>query len=172
MAEEMAERLEISTAAQYKALGHPLRHRLLFALGQEPGTISQLATALGTAKGNVAHHLGVLRDAGMVRVVETRQVRGGTEQYYQRTAKKLDFSWEGERPTVPAALQAVAAELQSASGRPMLNLRNVRLTEAQAEELQTRLSELIHGLQDAGPGEARYGVVVSVYRPQQPEPTR
>ncbi|MDX6283729.1 MAG: hypothetical protein QOH03_4800, partial [Kribbellaceae bacterium] len=64
----MADRLEISTAEQFKALGHPLRHRLLFALGQEAATISQLATSLGTAKGNVAHHLGVLRDAGMVRV--------------------------------------------------------------------------------------------------------
>lgn len=170
MAEQMADRLEVSTAAQFKALGHPLRHRLLFALGQEPATISQLATALGTAKGNVAHHLGVLRDAGMVRVVETRQVRGGTEQYYQRAAKLFDFTGEGERANAPVALQAVAADLQSASGQPMLHLRNIRLTEAQAEELQTRLSELVHDLQDAGPGEARYGVVVSVYRPQQTEP--
>jgi hypothetical protein len=65
----------------------------------------------------------------------------------------------------------VAAELQSASGQPMFNLRNIRLTEAQAEELQTQLDDLVHGLQDAGPGEARYGVLVSVYRPQQTEPT-
>ena len=56
---EISDRLEVSTAAQFKALGHPLRHRLLFALGQEAATISQLAVALGTAKGNVAHHLGV-----------------------------------------------------------------------------------------------------------------
>jgi DNA-binding transcriptional ArsR family regulator len=172
MAEEMADRLEISTAEQFKALGHPLRHRLLFALGLEAATISQLATTLGTAKGNVAHHLGVLRDAGMVRVVETRQVRGGTEQYYRRTAKILDFSGEGERANTAVALQAVSAELQSSTGQPMLDLRNIRLTDAQAEELRTRLSELVRGLEDAGPGEARYGVVVSVYRPQQPEPTR
>ncbi len=84
---EISDRLEVSTAAQFKALGHPLRHRLLFALGKEAATISQLAVALGTAKGNVAHHLGVLRDAGMVHVAETRQVRGGTEQYYRRSAR-------------------------------------------------------------------------------------
>ncbi|MEV8372216.1 metalloregulator ArsR/SmtB family transcription factor [Kribbella sp. NPDC056861] len=172
MTDEMADRLDVSTAEQFKALSHPLRHRLLFALGQEAATISQLATALGTAKGNIAHHLGVLRDAGMVRVTETRQVRGGTEQYYRRTAKIFNFTGEGERANTAVALQAASAELQSATGKPMLNLRNIRLTEKQAEELQTRLSDLVHDLQDAGPGEARYGVVVSVYRPQQPEPTR
>jgi DNA-binding transcriptional ArsR family regulator len=172
MADEMADQLEISTTEQFKALGHPLRHRLLFALGQEAATISQLATTLGTAKGNIAHHLGVLRDAGMVRVVETRQVRGGTEQYYRRTAKMLNFTGEGERANTAVALQAVSAELQSATGQPLLNLRNIRLTEAQAQELQTRLADLVSELEDAGPGEARYGVVVSVYRPRQPEPTR
>lgn len=167
MDDELAERLEISTAEQFKALGHPLRHRLLFALGQEPATISQLAATLGTAKGNVAHHLGVLREAGMVRVVETRQVRGGTEQYYRRTARMLTFSGEGERANTAVALQAVAAELQSAEGQPMINLRNIRLTESQAAELRDRLEELVNDLQDAGPGEARYGMVVSVYRPRQ-----
>jgi len=172
MADDMAEQLEISTAEQFRALGHPLRHRLLFALGQEAATISQLATTIGTAKGNIAHHLGVLRDAGMVRVVETRQVRGGTEQYYRRTAKMLNFTGEGERANTAVALQAVSAELQSATDQPMLNLRNIRLTEAQAEELRARLSAFVSELEDAGPGEARYGVVVSVYRPRQPEPTR
>ena len=37
--------MPISSPAQFKALGHPMRHRLLFALGQEPATISQLAAA-------------------------------------------------------------------------------------------------------------------------------
>jgi hypothetical protein len=79
---------------------------------------------------------------------------------------------EGERANTAVALQAVSAELHSSTGQPMINLRNIRLTEEQAEELRTRWSDLVHELQDAGPGEARYGVVVSVYRPRQPEPTR
>ena len=84
--------LTITSAEQYRALGHPLRHRLLFALGQHPATISQLAVALDSHKGNIAHHLKVLREAGLVAVTETRQVRGGTEQYYQRTARRLRLS--------------------------------------------------------------------------------
>ena len=53
-----------------------MRHRLLFALGQGEATISQLAVALGSNKGNVAHHLKVLVGAGLVRPAATRAVPG------------------------------------------------------------------------------------------------
>ncbi|TCC33356.1 ArsR/SmtB family transcription factor [Kribbella sindirgiensis] len=163
---EIIDHLDVSSAAQFKALGHPLRHRLLFALGQEAATISQLAAALGTAKGNVAHHLGVLRDAGMVHVAETRQVRGGTEQYYRRSVRRFGFTGEGARANNTVALQAVAADLETADD-PMFTVRNLRLTAAQAEKLTATLQQMADDLADAGPGESRYGVVVSVYRPRQ-----
>jgi DNA-binding transcriptional ArsR family regulator len=164
---EPAARLEISSAEQFKALGHPLRHRLLFALGQDAATISQLAKMLDTRKGNIAHHLGVLRDAGLVKVAGTRQVRGGTEQYYQRSARIFDFVGEGGKANTSVALQAVAADLESSTGEPLLNLRNLRLTEGQAAELMEKLDGLLDSLEDAGPGEARYGVLAAVYRPRQ-----
>ena len=165
---EISDRLEVSTAAQFKALGHPLRHRLLFALGQEAATISQLAVALGTAKGNVAHHLGVLREAGMVHVAETRQVRGGTEQYYRRSVRRFDFVGEGARANHAVSLQAVAAELETADDVPAFTVRNLRLTAEQAAELAATLDRMVGELEDAGANESRYGVVVSVYRPRQP----
>ena len=37
---------EVTTPQQFKALGHPMRHRLLFALAQGEATISQLAATL------------------------------------------------------------------------------------------------------------------------------
>src|SRR2546430_13285416 len=74
----------VTTPEQFKALGHPMRHRLLFALAQGEATISQLAVALGSNKGNVAHHLKVLAGAGLVRLAATRAGRGGTEQYWRR----------------------------------------------------------------------------------------
>jgi DNA-binding transcriptional ArsR family regulator len=155
--------LEVTTPAQYKALGHPLRHRLLFALGQQAATISQLAVALDTRKGNVAHHLGVLRDAGLVRVAETRQVRGGTEQYYRRTAERIRFGGTG----TAVMLQAVAEEIENAEDDLLFVLRNVRLTADQARRLAGLLSEHVDGLDDAGSGEQRYGVLAAVYRPRQ-----
>jgi DNA-binding transcriptional ArsR family regulator len=160
--------LTVSSPEQYRALGHPLRHRLLFALGRSPATISQLAAALDSHKGNIAHHLKVLREAGMVAVVQTRQVRGGTEQYYQRTARRFHFVGEESAAQTPVMLQAVADEIATATAEPVLVLRNIRLTEAQAERLASTLTELADGLDDAPEGEARYGLLLGLYRPRQP----
>jgi DNA-binding transcriptional ArsR family regulator len=167
------ELLRVTSPEQYRALGHPLRHRLLFALGQRPATISQLSAALGSHKGNVAHHLKVLRDAGMVAVVETRQVRGGTEQYYQRTARRLEFPGEQGAALSAVMLQAVAEEISTAAAdpEPVLLVRNVRLTQAQAQQLASTLTELASTLEDAGDGERRYGLLLSLYQPRQSGPS-
>ena len=71
--------------------------------------------ALDSHKGNIAHHLKVLREAGLVAVTETRQVRGGTEQYYQRTARRFDFPGEPGAAHAGVLLQAVADEIASAA---------------------------------------------------------
>jgi DNA-binding transcriptional ArsR family regulator len=164
---EIDDVLEVSAPEQYKALGHPLRHRLLFALGQQAATISQLAVILDTRKGNVAHHLGVLRDAGLVRIVETRQVRGGTEHYYRRSARRIQFAGEGQGTETAPILQAVADEIAGAEEDLLFVLRQVRLTAEQAREFADLLSSYIDGLDDAGDGERRYGVLAAVYRPRQ-----
>jgi DNA-binding transcriptional ArsR family regulator len=162
--------LTISAPEQYRALGHPLRHRLIFVLGQRAATISQLAVALGNNKGNIAHHLKVLREAGLVTVVETRQVRGGTEQYYQRTARQIRLA--GDERAAPTAVffQAIADEIATAADEPVLVLRNIRLTEAQAERLASTLTQLADDVDDAGDGEPRYGLLLGLYRPGQPAP--
>ena len=162
--------LTISGPEQYRALGHPLRHRLLFALGEHAATISPLAAALGSNKGTIAHHLKVLREAGLVRVAETRQVRGGTEQYYQRTARRLQFAGDERTSQTAVFFQAVSQEIAGATEEPVLVLRNVRLTESQAERLARTLTDLADNLEDAGDDQPKYGLLLGLYRPQQPAP--
>lgn len=154
----------VTTPEQFKALGHPMRHRLLFALAQGEATISQLAVALGSNKGNVAHHLKVLRDAGLVHVAETRQVRGGTEQYYQRSYRRLAAAGPAATAHTPALLQAVAEEIGTAND-PVLILRQIRLRPEQATELATALSELVDGAEDAGEDGTQHGLLVTLYQP-------
>ena len=67
-------------------------------------------------------------------------------------------------------LQAVAGELASAAAEPLLMLRNIRLTADQAAQLSSTLSELAVGLEDAGDGAARYGLLIGLYQPRQPDP--
>lgn len=153
--------MNISSPAQFKAMGHPLRQRLLFLLG-EPATISQLASRLDIAKGSIAHHLKVLRDAGMVEVSETRRVRGGTEQYYRRAAARLDIATKAPEPTA-AMLEGFGQELIAAQDEPLLVLRHVRLTPAQAEELRDALSKLATDIDTADEPAARYGLLIGMY---------
>jgi predicted ArsR family transcriptional regulator len=154
--------LEITTPEQARALAHPTRHRLWREIDAAGATISQLANRLSTHKGNVAHHLGVLERAGLVRKGRTQTVRGGTEQYYVRTARRLRFD-DNDGAATAAMLTSVGEEIIRAR-KPLLNHRTLRLTRRQAEALTRHLEHVVDQLEPAGPGEARYGVLVSVYR--------
>jgi DNA-binding transcriptional ArsR family regulator len=147
----------------HRALAHPMRHRLLIVLGEAPATVSQLARTLDARKGSIAHHLTVLVEAGLVSAGETRHVRGGTEQYYARVAR-LIRSEGADLAASAALLSAVGTELE-ASTDPLLHLRYVRLTTAQADELRATLDRLVKELEEV-PGGDRYGVLVSLYHPQ------
>jgi DNA-binding transcriptional ArsR family regulator len=162
------EQLRVSTAEQYAALGHPMRLRLMFALGQQPATTSQLAAALGTNKGNVAHHLKILCDAGLVRPAHERQVRGGTERYFQRAARRFDFEGEAAAGQTVLAMHTVAEDMAASSVEPYVILRHVRLSPAQVEELTAGLDRLAAELPEADDTQPRYGLVLGLYQHRSP----
>ena len=110
----------------------------------------------------------MLREAGIVRVTATRQVRGGTEQYYQRTARRISAERPHATGHTSALMAAVAEEIDAAAGDPLVVLRHLRLTEAQAGRLSSTLDELVSGELDAGDGHPQYGLLVSVYRQARP----
>ncbi|WP_112137392.1 ArsR family transcriptional regulator [Glycomyces dulcitolivorans] len=155
------EDLTVASPQQYRALAHPVRHRLLFALGRQTATLSGLAADLGISKGSAGHHLKILREAGLVELAESKQVRGGTEQYFKRSFRKLHYE-AGE--TTRAVLAAVADEVLTDEDDPLMTLRGVRLSRSQAEQLRKTLEDLVDGLPDEE-GEDRYGVIVGLYRP-------
>src|ERR671935_1665766 len=86
--------LYLTTPEQFKAITGSTRPRILGLVGQRAATTKQLAETLGLPKGTVGHHLKVLEDAGLVRVVRTRQVRAITEKFYGRTARLFLFETE------------------------------------------------------------------------------
>ncbi len=151
-----------ATGPRYaKAMSHPARHRLLFELGDDGATISQLANRLATNKGNVAHHLNVLAQAGLVRRGRTRTVRGGTEQYFVRAARRFRFD---QLPDALAAMMSNLTEELAGDRNALFNHRVLRLTARQASALAAHLDAVVNDLEPAGDRERRYGVVVSVYR--------
>lgn len=161
--------MDVSTPEYFKALAHPTRQRLLFELDR-PATISQLAATLGTHKGNIAYHLRVLREAGLVRLTGARKVRGGTEQYYQRTAHIMRLVGEQSQANLPITFGAIAAEIASAAPDPLLILRHLRLTSAQVERVTATLTELAHHTEEAEEDKPRYGMLLGLYQQLDPAP--
>ena len=155
----------VATPQQFKALGHPMRHRLLFALGQGEATISQLAATLGSNKGNIAHHLKVLTDAGLALPAGTRRVRGGTEQYYRRAHRALQFH---DAAITQVAFSAIAAEIAAAEPEPFLILRTLRLSPRHVEQIAAALHDLADEKDDAA-DDPRYGLLLGLYQPGTPE---
>ncbi|MFJ6770099.1 ArsR/SmtB family transcription factor [Kitasatospora sp. NPDC091257] len=153
----------ISTALQHSALAHPLRQRLLFALSGRPSTISRLAAQLGVNKGSVSHHLRVLSEAGLVRGAGTRQVRGGTEKYFRRTAERFHVA-EPQAEGTAALLGAVAQELDRSPGGHTLALRHLRLSPAKAARLAEALAALVDETEEDAEGEPVHGLLVTLYQ--------
>ncbi|MFE2144468.1 ArsR/SmtB family transcription factor [Streptomyces sp. NPDC059456] len=162
--------LEIGAPEQFAALAHPLRQRLLFALGHRPVTVRQLAAQLDAKKGNVAHHLKVLREAGLVHIAETRQVRGGTEQYYQRTARHMIVA-EPQAAGTAAMLAAFAQELDLSPAETHLTLRHLRLSPTKAKELGETLARLVDEAEEDAEGQPLHGVLVALYQQAPPAGT-
>jgi DNA-binding transcriptional ArsR family regulator len=164
----MPEDLVLNEPDQFKALGHPLRHKVLLALRQRPATLAQLATALGSTKGTVGYHVKVLQDAGLVRLAHSKQVRGGTEQYYEPTSPRLRIG-----PHAPVGGEflikaALTERLPPEAGSPDITLlRHLRLSIAQARTLASELERLAQdnqlSEQDQEAGQP-YGVLLSLYR--------
>jgi ArsR family transcriptional regulator len=53
-------------AAVLEALAEPTRLRIVFHLASGPHHVSQLAELIGTPMVNMSHHLGVMRNAGLL----------------------------------------------------------------------------------------------------------
>jgi DNA-binding transcriptional ArsR family regulator len=53
-------------AGMLAAVGEPTRMMILYRLAQGPHHVGQLATALGVPMVNMSHHLGVMRQAGLL----------------------------------------------------------------------------------------------------------
>ena len=145
---ELADALEVGSADQHRAFGNVTRHRILGLLLDRAMTGAQLAEALDVLKGSVSFHLRVLERTGLVRVVRTRQVRGVTERYWGRTARR--FELDDPAAPSPAAgsmmLRTVAAELErigpDTAPTDIVTVTRARLDGQRAAEFADRLSAL------------------------------
>jgi DNA-binding transcriptional ArsR family regulator len=96
--------LTIGSAEQLKALGHPLRLRVLETLGESEESMSnrELAQRLGVDPGHLHFHVRMLLKAGLIQQVTSGK---GREKPYRSAAKTLKVA--------PELVSAGASDLQA-----------------------------------------------------------
>jgi DNA-binding transcriptional ArsR family regulator len=168
---ELADRVEVTTPAQLRAMADPLRATILDLLLERAATVAELAAAVQRPKSTVAHHVNVLVEAGMLRVVRTRRVRAIDERYYGRTARVFYVgvvNRPGEDPTTvhANALSVAATESVPAHKADQLRtiLRHARIPAQRAAEFWDRVDALTREFaQLPRSGDTVYGFAAGLY---------
>jgi DNA-binding transcriptional ArsR family regulator len=168
---ELADRIVLTEPAQVRAISHSLRTTILHLLHERAATVSELAAALERPKSTVAHHVKVLAENGLVRVVRTRRVRAIEERFYGRTARLFYVGVEPgpdgeEMPRDFNDFEVAARESVAAfrDGKLWGFIRHARIAEPHVSEFWERMAELTAEF-DRLPrsGETMYGFAVGVY---------
>jgi DNA-binding transcriptional ArsR family regulator len=118
-----------------KALGHPLRVRILALLQERTATPRELAQWLDATLGTVSYHVRALYDLGLLELVRTTQVRGAIAHHYRAR----------ERPRISDEAWAAAPPIakQAAIGATLLTINDYAQASAAAggfERDEARLS--------------------------------
>ena len=168
---ELADQIVVTAPKQLRALADSLRATIMDLLLERAATVAELAAAVERPKSTVAHHVNVLVDAGLLRVVRTRRVRAIDERYYGRTARVFYVGVvdrPGEDPeTVHAnALSVAAAESLPAHEADDLRaiMRHVRIPAQSAAEFWERVLSLSREFsQLPRSGDTVYGFAAGLY---------
>lgn len=140
--------LEIERPEQLKALGHPLRLKVLQVLGEsdKPLTNRELAASLSVDPGHLHFHVRMLNRAGLIELADS----AGREKPYRPVAKHFIVSQEIRATGLASELQAAQLrELQrgfdlfAAEGE----FRSAQLhAKLDVETVRQLFNELVHKL--------------------------
>jgi predicted ArsR family transcriptional regulator len=168
-----------ATPEEAKALGHPLRQRIIRLCGTEPRTNKQLADVLGRDPATVLHHVRRLVATGFLEPCAERPTPSGAlEKPYRSTGRSwtLDLGTDPS-PAAAAMLDATRDELVAAGPDAIVTSARlvVRLPDDERDELVARIREVVdeaHGRSRAIDDRAlpAYGTLFLVHRLPDDEP--
>jgi DNA-binding transcriptional ArsR family regulator len=164
--------LIIDQPEQLKALGHPLRLRVLEALGEAEIAMSnrELAQKLGVDPGHLHFHVRMLLKCGLIQQVASAK---GREKPYRAAARTLKVA--------PELVSAGASDLQATvvedvqqgwnaygdKGQFRFVRINVRISPEKALEVLSELVPTFERLEDESEGTL---TITAIMHPQTPEP--
>ena len=167
---ELADILELTRPEQLKALGDAFRQKILALLVEHASTTQELAEQLKAPTSTVAHHLQVLAEAGLIRVVQTRQVRALTQKYFGCTARSYVSISQVENEASHAVTEILSQAVKNIALQPnntrflSTSLGYARISRVQAETFARHLQQLTEEFENLNtPGEDTYGFFGTIY---------
>lgn len=160
---------------QLHAIGDPTRWRILGRMLDGPASIQELSRALGAAKGRIGHHVRVLERAGLIRLAETKQVRGVVEKRYMRVARQFRLPDDGPEAETAGGdlgllpLRSAIAEARRTRGRSDPSTAIVvraRMSADRARRFGTLVNQLAAEFAEGAPGTGEtFGFIGAIYVP-------
>jgi len=173
---DLPDTVEVSTPGQLRAIADPLRTTILDLVLERAATVAELAAAVSRPKSTVAHHVNVLLDAGMLRVVRTRRVRAIDERFYGRTGRTI-YVGVVRRPGDPEtsvcinglSLAAVESVPAHEADRLYTTIRHARIPAQSASQFWQRVEALIREFTELPrSGDQVYGFAAGLYPTDHP----
>lgn len=109
MTEGLPEVFEIEDAETFEMLADPSRVEMLERL-HHPASVGELAEDMGVPRTRLYHHVKLLEEAGMIRVVDTRRKGAMEEKVYQVAALSFRPSRAFIREAQPREAAAAVAD--------------------------------------------------------------
>src|SRR5437588_6586636 len=144
--------VKLGDLSALRAIADPLRVRILDLLGQRPMSVKALAAELELPRNKLHYHVNVLERHGLIAVAEVRLVGSSPERRYVPTGRTFEARHVPMPPGVASGLasrlETAAREVEArlranAHGRTSIGQSQMRISEAQHEELISRLRALI-----------------------------
>ena len=170
-------KLIINSAQQFKAIGDPLRGRILSIIQNQPATAKQIAERLKTSHGTIGHHLQVLEAAGLAQVVARRLVHGIVAKYYTRTARIFVFELPRELAGNTSISLKIMTDARDEYAEALMSMReedlalgasfpHARLSTERARAYNERLDAIIDDFiqETPDPNGQVYGLSVSLFK--------
>jgi DNA-binding transcriptional ArsR family regulator len=177
---ELEETLALQSPEQFRALFEETRLRIVDLLLERAATVTELAAVFEKPKGTVGHHVGVLEQIGLIRVVRTQKFRAIEAKYYGRTARTYLLTPQVDVDLLVSPdyfLTSAASEYaKAAQGEEELihntmisTLRYARIPNARAREWALRLGELSQEfVSEERGGDTTFGLLVALYPTDRP----
>ena len=173
---ELDDTFQLETPEQYRALFEETRTQIAYLLLERAATIKELADTLEKPKGTIGHHVAVLEEAGLIKIVRTKMVRAIEAKYYGRTARTYligDSAESGIELDPNHFLMRAASEFSVIRNEGdighLSSLRYARVPDRRAREWEKRLGTLLRDFttEDRG-GETTYGLLIAMYPTERP----